>query len=453
MHRFKRFLKISLILMLTVGVMFSCCSCGVQSSATTIATTVANTLFSNDDSCLVTEYSFSKDNCCNALSKGLLAKQACVDCDVVKAYSQYLDSTYSAGVITRAEWLTQLFSKLDYKIIGDMRSKYADITDIDFSDYSDYFITAIENKIIGPNSNAFDPYCAATRQYVSTTLTNAAGYPKKYKLWCSDYKTIEDKAQAAIAVQLGYFELDKNNCFNPYGLVTDDQVDYILSELDKLSALKGKTVMTFGDSIMHGDGNDFVGIGDLLSQRYMMVAVDYSHGGSTFGKVYNREQICAQINKAINMGETADIILINGGTNDMRRLPAGEISSDFNYESYGSADFSSGMEYAIGLIKDNYPDTPLVYIRAHDMECSLERNELHFGNLALDICEKWEVEVVDVFNDTDFDCHKEDIKCAYTAHTEKRKNGDSIHPNQLGYYKYYIPLLSEKAVELTNLEQ
>lgn len=453
MHCFKRFIKISLILMLTVGVMFSCCSCGVQSSASTIATTVANTLLFHDESVIIGDYSYSADSNDVLLAKALSTKDVYVNYDVVKAYSQYLDSTYSAAVITRAEWLTQLFRELDFEIISDMSSEYTHVSDLYYSDYSDYFITAIENIIIGPNSTMFDPYCAVTRQYVSTSLVNAVGYPRTYKLSCRDYKKIEDKSQAAAAVHLGYFELDENNCFDPYGLVTDEQVEYIVSELEKLSVLKGKTVMTFGDSIMHGDGNNFVGIADMLSQRYLMTAVDYSYGGSAFGKIDNREQICTQISRAINKNETADIILLNGGTNDMRKIAAGEISDDFNYEDYGTSDFASGMEYAVGLIKDNYPQVPLLYIRAHNMECSLERNELHFGKLALDICEKWEVEVADVFNDTDFNSHDEDMKCSYTVHTKSCRNGDSIHPNQLGYYKFYLPLVSENAVRLISSNQ
>ena len=103
MHCFKRFIKISLILMLTVGVMFSCCSCGVQSSASTIATTVANTLLFHDESVIIGDYSYSADSNDVLLAKALSTKDVYVNYDVVKAYSQYLDSTYSAAVITRAE--------------------------------------------------------------------------------------------------------------------------------------------------------------------------------------------------------------------------------------------------------------------------------------------------------------------------------------------------------------
>lgn len=442
MHCFKRFLKISLILLLTVGVVFSCCSCAIESSATTIATTFANALFVEEDYGILKGYEFKNEGNQEIVIKALSLEGEIDNCDLIKSYSNFLDTTFSSEVITRADWLKMLLEKLDYEIIAEVNDSFRDK---DFFDNSEYIATAIENRIVGSGGSCtLDPYCAATRQYVSTSLINALGYPKTYKLNCSDYRMIEDKTQAAACVHLGYFELDENNCFNPYDVVNEEQVDYILSEIEKVKLLKGKTVMSFGDSIMHGDGNKFVGIADMLSQRYFMTAIDYSKGGSTFGKVNNREQISNQISRAVNQNQTADIILINGGTNDMRKIQPGVISTDFDYESYGNENFCSGMEYALGLLKDNYPDIPVVYIRAHNMEYGIERNELHFGNLALDICDKWGIEVVNIFSDTDFNTHDEEMKSIYTVHTRTCKNGDSIHPNQLGYYKFYIPLVSEK---------
>lgn len=451
MHCIKKFLKISLVLMLTVGIAFFSCSCGIESSATTLATTIADTLLVVEDA-IVDEYMFSEDGCEDLLLCALSTENRYINCDVIKYYSQFLDETYSSAVVTRAEWLGQLLNKLDYEIVTDNNSDYTHFSDINFSDYTDYFITALENGIVEKDSNAtsFGPYCAVTRQYLSTSLVNAAGYTEEYKLSCDDYREIDDKAQVATVIYLGYLELDENNCFDPYGMVTDEQVEYILSELDILKELKDKTVMSFGDSIMHGDGNNYTGIAELLEDKYLMTAVDYSMGGSTFGKVCDREQICAQISNAIENNETADIILVNGGTNDMRKVSPGAISDGYEYQNLEINDFCPGMEYAMGLFKDNYPDTPVLYVRAHDMVYGIERNELHFGKLALDICEKWDIEVADIFSDTDFDCHDDYLKSAYTAHTDSRPNGDTIHPNKLGYYRFYLPLISEKTIELLN---
>lgn len=446
MHQFKRrWLLIIVILPLLVGVVYSCCSCAVQIQASTVENEEKRATNSYVHNAV---YRSVKD--CEKVLKTALEDNHSSDVDytTLKGYSNFLNSRLSSSVITRSEWLEMLLPAVGVETINEYFDSYDYFVDKDYFDKSEYFVTAIRNGILGRGGDTFDPYCAATRQYVSTTLVNAVGYPLNYKLDCADYYLIEDKAQAATAVYLGYFELDENNFFNPYSMITNEQVEYILSELEMLSKLEGKTVMSFGDSIMHGDGNNFVGIADLMAQRYMMTAIDYSKGGSTFGKVYNREQISNQILTAVQNHEKADVIFINGGTNDMRKVSPGNISDDFEYGRHGREDFASGMEYALGLLRDNYPETPVLYVRAHDMEYGIERNELHFGNLALDICEKWEVECADIFSLSGFDGHDEEQKSIYTVHTKQCQNGDSIHPNRLGYYKYYLPIVSEKTAQL-----
>lgn len=445
----KKVVKISLILMLTVGVICSCCSCAIHSTAMAVIATA--TEHENDSFVGDISYGYvdSSDVVVTAVNFQYPNDEIRT---VLKGYSNILDSTLSSTVVTRCEWLKALVDKLGIEVVTDLDDEYTRFTDKDYYDNSEYFITAIENGILGSGGTLFEPYSAATRQYVSTTLVNACGYPTNYTLTCTDKKTVKDKTQAAVSVALGYLELDDNNCFNPYDYIESEQVDYIMSELDILKQLKGKTVMSFGDSIMHGDGNNGVGIADLLSQRYMMSAVDYSKGGASFAKVKDREQISNQILTALQNGDTADIILINGGTNDMRKVSPGVIAEDFEYGKHGREDFASGMEYALGLLKDNYPDVPVLYVRAHNMVYGIERNELHFGTLALDICEKWNVEVADIFNDTDFNAHDESIKLTYTVHTKNCEKGDSVHPNKLGYYEFYLPLISDKMVSLLNAQ-
>lgn len=406
-----KFVKILLILLLTVGVVCSCCSCVTQTSNIPVETT--NT--QQDYIVSKVEYSDDYDVVFAAISI------SDTDDTVIDGYSDYLEGAFSSTVVTRQQWLDALDSKLNCK------DKYEPYADLDMRSY-------------------------ATRQFVARTLVDMVGYDIDCELECSDHSAIEFKKQVATVLYLGYLELDEDGDFRPRGRVTSSQVQNILSELDTLNLLKGKHILSFGDSIMHGDGNCYVGIAELMAQKYMMSATDYSKGGATFGVVRDREQISIQIQRAVQNGEKADIILINGGTNDMRKVKVGSISDDFDFRENGREFFSNGMEFAFGLIKEYYENVPFVYIRAHDMQFSLERNELHYGAVALSICDKWDVPVADVFNDSEFDGHNEQIKSKYTVHTTKCKNGDSIHPNRIGYYKYYIPLTVECVTESMKTE-
>lgn len=436
---FRRCLKILLISALTVGVICFCCSCAVNDTADTNPT-IAETVSS-----MKSQIEFDTSGYTPALENVFeISVSEKTDYDVCKEYHNFLQKTFSSDVLTRASWLSMLLKKMDIDIKPDNSSMYDNVKDKNYYDSSDVFITAIDNGLFYRGQEEFCNNAPATKQFICASFVRAMEFKLHYVLYCNDYFDVENKVEAATMVHLGYFELDENSCFNPNDMLSKDTVDYLLSEIDTLKMLKGKTIMSFGDSIMYGEGNDGDGIAQLISERYQTNTIDYSKGGSTFGIADGREQISNQILSAIKNNETADIILLNGGTNDMRKVECSDISDGFEYGEHGRKFFCNGMEYAVGLLQDNYPDTPLVYIRAHDMTFSLERNELHYGKKALDICEKWDVVTADVFNDTDFDAHDEEIKYKYTYHSKTCEYGDSVHPNRMGYYKYYIPPTVEK---------
>lgn len=440
----KGFLKFLLLLLLTVGMLCFCCSCATSSSKAP-----GNDIA--DEYSIVREIDFDEEKLVLVLQKGYANTTADENTYVVcRGYSSALDKTFSKNVITRLDWLKLLFEKLDIEIVEKTQG-YEYIKDLNYFDGGEYYITAIENSVVYRGGTHFDLNSPATRQFVATTIVKGLDYDNiEYKLQCSDYDEIDEKVEASTAVYLRYLLLDDENCFNPLDSIAQEDADFILSQIDVVDTLRGKTVLSFGDSIMHGTGNDDVGVAELMAQRYQMEAIDYSKSGATFGKAPDREQIAYQIERAVEKGETADIILLNGGTNDMRNIYVGAISQDFEYQLNGREFFAQGMEYALGLLQDHYPYATVVYIRAHDMQFSLERNELHYGKTALDICEKWKVSVADVFKDTEFDAHDTDIKMKYTQVTKNCEKGDSVHPNRLGYYEYYIPLIVEQIIN--NLE-
>lgn len=441
----KSFSKNFISILLTVGVIFSCCSCDVKKSdkdptpSETVSSMVEDIRFDSDHN-----VEMLLDNVC-AITKYE------PDYSSLICYNDFLKVTFSGTVVTRAQWLKLLLEKLNIEKSEYDPSNYALVSDRNYYSDSEYFITAIENGILYRGWTEFDNNAPITKQFVSTSFSRAMEYNINCVLYCNDYYDIDEKIEAATMVYLGYFELDENYCFNPEEVIEKEKADYLLSEIDVYKALENKTVLSFGDSIMHGEGNDYVGIAELISLKYNTNAIDYSKGGATFGVATGREQISNQILRAIQNNEQADVILINGGTNDMRHVPFGAVADkdDFAYGEHGRNQFCQGMEYALGLLKDNYPDTPLLYIRAHDMMFSLERNELHYGKTALDICKKWDVPVADIFNDTDFDAHDEDIRYEYTYHSRRCPYGDSVHPNRDGYYKYYVPLVVTELLELT----
>lgn len=92
--------------------------------------------------------------------------------------------------------------------------------------------------------------------------------------------------------------------------------------------LSGKTLLTLGDSIMEGNGNSNVGIGEIICSRNQMQQVELSKGGATIGfrndytgddktHLQKQQNIQYQVDYAMINYTDIDCILIDGLTNDI----------------------------------------------------------------------------------------------------------------------------------------
>ena len=212
--------------------------------------------------------------------------------------------------------------------------------------------------------------------------------------------------------------------------------------------LKGKRLLAFGDSIMHGSGNNDEGIADMIATKYAMTALDYSVPGASFADRVERSRISNQIRVADNDQAQADLILLNGGTNDMGHMPFGETAAGFDMSEVEENSFSGGMQKALWMLKACWKDTPIIYTRVHNMDLFEDRIERQYGDRALDIMEKWGIPSVDLYNGTTMNTENKAICDRYTFVDERYGNEhDSIHPNALGYAKFYLPPISKAVAD------
>ena len=245
------------------------------------------------------------------------------------------------------------------------------------------------------------------------------------------------------AAYYGFFIPDDSGRVYPDAVVTDDESTALLTELGRFRRFRGKRLLSFGDSIMYGLGNSGEGLADMIGQKYGMTVSDYSVSGAVFGVYRGRSHIPDQIASAAWYGEQPDLILINGAANDMRVLGLGQISDDYDPASFNTSLYAGGMEYAFWLLRLYWPGVPVLYIRAHDMDCCDDQTERLFGSCALQIAEKWSVPCVNIFDGTDFNAADPTLRDRYTQYHPKKKHGDSVHPNAMGYARYYLPLTAQ----------
>lgn len=327
-------------------------------------------------------------------------------------YSNWLHDHYSAKVFTRGEWLTDLQTFLHLSLTDEETTSYT----------------------------------ALTRDYAAQTLYKVLGYSPRKAAGVKDITS--GNTALSTLVYYGYFLPDDNGNVNPSALVTEDEYQNILKEVERYTKLCGKRVLSFGDSIMFGMGNNERGISDMIAEKYGMTVVDYSISGATFGVSKSRSHIADQINTAAKLNTKADIILLDGGTNDMVFVTHGAIAEGYDPEDINQKTFAGGFEYAAYLLQYYWKDVPVVYVRAHDMDLGDDAKEQQYGDTALTLAQKWDFASVDIYNDTEL-CTEDTAMCeAYTLYREKPDRCDGIHPTSLGYAKYYLPLVSDKVTEI-----
>ena len=348
-------------------------------------------------------------------------------------YSRWLSDHYSTKVYTHEMWLSDLMDGLG-------------ITLTDKNDRQMIYAAAHKNGIA--DSASEQPYAALTRRYAAETLQKALHY-KTHTV--SGVKDLDDADTAMnTLVYYGWFIPDEEDCVYPDAAITVDEYHQLLEEVDRYRRMKGKTLLAFGDSIMFGKGNSSSGIADLIAEKYGMHSIDYSVSGATFGVYKTRSHIADQIRSAAEMGIEPDIILINGGTNDMSHVKLGKLTSGYDADSYNENTFAGGFETAASLLQQYWEDIPVVYIRAHNMATVEDEKEQQFGDLAIDIAEKWYLFSVDIYNDSEFCTEQIEMRDAYTMFNKKFGACDGIHPTALGYAKYYLPIISDEIGAILN---
>lgn len=220
---------------------------------------------------------------------------------------------------------------------------------------------------------------------------------------------------------------------------TDD-----LKEIRK-SWLYGKTLYIDGDSIARGVGANNKGYGELLAEKYNMTVSNHAEDGGCIGNVSGKH--CAADSVVTNYnGE--DIVILDGGFNDCgSSVSMGKLSDDVTKpytENPTSVTFIGGMELAFQHIISINPSAKIFFLIPHKIlrSFTINRGTLgytfqHYVNAIKMVCERYGVEVLNIFEDVTMLTYIDVFK----QYTYKQ---DGIHPTLEGYNKYYMPYIERK---------
>lgn len=215
---------------------------------------------------------------------------------------------------------------------------------------------------------------------------------------------------------------------------------------------KGKTLLLFGDSIMHGAGNGGYGVGEYLEKELGVVLKKYCVGGARVGYCEGKNWLVEQVKAAIKDGVRADLIIFNGFTNDCWKddgvncdVPLGEPLADSEYTDIfsveKSATFTQCFESIVNAFEKYFGGAPVIFVRPHKMGRRGAEEQKIYGERALEICRQHGIAVADIYEDGAIDTFLPSDRDKYTFDSYGWGRGDCTHPNALCYEQVYIPLI------------
>ena len=206
---------------------------------------------------------------------------------------------------------------------------------------------------------------------------------------------------------------DKNNPADP------DKGSDTTNQENKLYR---KTVIWNGDSICQGNSSTGTWADRIAAKNGIKIWKNYGVGGGTivenapyFQNGNPRHSVCATLEQMHEEYPDADYIILEGGTNDadlLGRITEGTIAlrfgsftaDDFSGE-YDRTTFCGALESIFYRAKQLWPDKTVCYIVAQKMglDASKAANRYAYFEAAMQICEKWEIPYLNLWDNCDLD--------------------------------------------------
>lgn len=201
------------------------------------------------------------------------------------------------------------------------------------------------------------------------------------------------------------------------------------------NALYGKIILFAGDSITYGAGNtrsenDWSTKGwRKIIQENNPCAITYGYGvgGSTIAKREDRtDSILERINKMYTEHSNADYIILQGGINDYwsKEIEIGEVTDSYDSQ-LDERTFCGAMESMLKKASLNWKGKKIGFICTFKTPAATDFRI--YMNKAMEICKKWSVPYLDLFDNSGLNLYLPEIATLYT------KNGDKTHPTDEGY--------------------
>ena len=135
--------------------------------------------------------------------------------------------------------------------------------------------------------------------------------------------------------------------------------------------------------------------------------------------------------------KTPDLIVVQLSTNDATtNKPFGEISESTDLADFDDTTIAGAIETIIAYARDTFNCPVCFYSGAY---CEKE-NYPEMVQLLLDIQKKWDIGVIDLFNNPE-------MTALYGTEQYNSYMFDEVHPNRLGYVEWWTPVIDAYLTE------
>ncbi len=201
------------------------------------------------------------------------------------------------------------------------------------------------------------------------------------------------------------------------------------------SPIKDKTVIFLGSSVTYGYGSMGVSFADYLEKADGIHAIKEAVSGTTLVDIKENSYVSRM--KTIDKNIKADAFICQLSTNDAtKEMPLGEISTSYDINDFDTQAIAGAIEYIIAYVKDTW-NCPIVFYTQAKYDSD------HYAkmvDLLLEIQEKWDITVIDFWNDAEINNITEEQRKIYLI--------DHIHPTKAGYKDWWLPKFQETLYEV-----
>lgn len=189
--------------------------------------------------------------------------------------------------------------------------------------------------------------------------------------------------------------------------------------------LQGKRIIFLGSSVTYGSASKGESFAEYMEKFDGIIPIKEAVSGTTL--VDNGEKSYIQRLKRLDKNMQADLLVCQLSTNDAtKKLPLGDVSDSFDMNDFDTGTVAGAIEYVIAYSKAVW-DCPVVFFTGTKYKSEQYGKMV---DLLLEIQEKWDIGVIDLWNSDINNVSKADYKL-YMA------NG--IHPTRAGYRDWWTP--------------